>query len=124
MKKPLATLMDLSVNLHQAVYNQNVEQMDLIVLKMIRKTNQLKQNASTILPYHEQSYLNKLLQNLQFNLEAFRKSNRYKKNYINGINRKLTYLAHIYGVKKYMLFSSAQKIEVYGCKLVGINHFI
>lgn len=113
MKKPLATLMDLSVNLHQAVYDQNIEQIDLIVLKMIRKTNQLKQDASTILPHHEQSYLNKLLQSLQFNLEAFRKSNRYRKNYINSINRKLTYMAHIYGVTKYAVFFCSKDRSVW-----------
>ncbi len=113
MKKPLVSLMDLSVNLHRAVYDQNAEQMDLIILKMIQQTTQLKQNANTVLPYHEQSYLNKLLRSLQFNLEAFRKSNRYKKNYINSINRKLTYIAHIYGLKKYTVFFCSKDRSVW-----------
>ena len=104
IKKPLTVLTDLSVSLHRAVYNQNTGQADLLALKMIQQMDHLQQTAGKILSLHENAYLNKLLQGLRFNLEVLRASRRYKQNYINTINRKLTYIAHIYGLKNYTVF--------------------
>ena len=114
IKDLLVSLVDTSVHLHQSVYDQNISAIELNTLKLLKQVQWLRANIHhKAYHYQEAAYLDKLLLGLEFNLEAFRKSKLYKKNYIKSINRKLTYIAHIYGVKKYTVFFCAADRSVW-----------
>ncbi len=113
MHSSIRSLVDLSVNLHQAVYDQDQAKIDLIVSKMKRHIQHIKNKNNNSRSYHEKSYLNKLFGSLQFNLIALNQSSRYRTNYVHVINRKLAHIAHIYGLKKYFVFFCAKDKNVW-----------
>lgn len=112
-KTPLVSLLDEAVDLHQAVYAQKEDQVLLTLSRMVNQIETLKQSPS-VLPYHQQSYMYKLLQGLKPQLEAIKTSSPgNRKNNINSVNRTLTYMAHVYGLKKYAIFFCPQDYSVW-----------
>ena len=103
LKTPLTALLDEAVDLHHAVYSNQEDRIHLTLSKMIYQIEELKQFPQ-LLPYHQQSYTYGLLQALKPQLEAIKVSREKRKDNINAINRTLTYMAHVYGLKKYAVF--------------------
>ena len=104
LKRPLTSLLDEAVYLHQAFYSQQEDQIRLTSLKMINQIEMLERSPQ-LLPYHQRSYIDRLLRSLKPHLEAIRTSSAgIRRTNINAVNRTLTYMAHIYGLKKYAVF--------------------
>ncbi len=101
------SLIDMSVDLHKAVYDKNKEHINLLISKITKHISYMQAKVPKLLPHHEQSYIDKLLRSVQFNIEALAKTHRYKNNYIYAINRKLIHIARIYDVKRYKVFFCA-----------------
>ena len=112
-KAPLVSLLDEGVYLHQAFYAKKEDQVLLTLSKMVNQVETLQQSPR-VLPYHQQSYVYKLLQGLAPQLEAIKTAPPDKqKNGLNKINRTLTYMAHVYGLKKYAVFFCPQDYSVW-----------
>ena len=103
LKRPLTSLLDEGVDLHQAFYSKEEDQIRLTSLRMINQIEVLELPPQ-ILPYHQRSYIDRLLKSLRTQLEAIRTSPGKRKTNINSVNRTLTYMAHIYGLEKYAVF--------------------
>ncbi|MDE0517999.1 MAG: hypothetical protein OXH36_00365 [Bdellovibrionales bacterium] len=103
LENPLTALLDEAVDLHHAIYSNQEGRIHLTLSKMINKIEELKQFPQ-LLPYHQQSYTYNLLQGLRPQLEAIKVSRGKRKDNINAINRTLTYMAHVYGLRKYAVF--------------------
>lgn len=103
LKEPLTSLLDEAVYLHQAFYSQREDQIRLTSLKMINQIAMLEQSPQLV-PYHQRSYIDRLLKSLKPRLEAIRTSPSTRRTNINSVNRTLTYMAHIYGLNKYAVF--------------------
>ena len=97
------SLLDEAVYLHKAFYTQEEDQILLTLSKMVNTIEILEQSPSP-LPYHQQSYVHRLLQRLKPQLEVIRTTPGKRKVTINSINRTFTYMAHVYGLKKYAVF--------------------
>lgn len=103
LKGTLTSLLDKAVDLHQAFYSKKEDQMRLTLLRMINTIEVLEQSPQS-LPYHQKSYISKLLRELKPKLETLKNSHTKTAESINSINRSLTYMAHVYGLKKYVVF--------------------
>ena len=103
LKGPLVSLLDEVVYLHQAFYSKKEDQIHLISSKMTNQIEILEQSPH-FLSYHQQSYTHKLLRDIKAQLEAIKSAGNTRKSSINSINRTLTYMAHLYGLKKYAVF--------------------
>lgn len=103
LKAPLVSLLDEAVYLHQAFYSKKEDQIHLTLSKMINQINVLERSPE-LLPYHQRSYTYRVLQSLKPQLEAMKVAKEKRKANINSINRTLTYMAHVYGLKKYAVF--------------------
>ena len=103
LKNPLISLLDEAVDLHHAIYSNQEDRIHLTLSKMINKIEEMQQFPQ-LLPYHQQSYTYNLLQSLTPQLEAIKESRGKRKDNINVVNRTLTYMAHVYGLRKYMVF--------------------
>ncbi len=103
LKGTLTSLLDKAVDLHQAFYSKKEDQMRLTLLKMINTIKILEQSPQP-LPYHQRTYISKLLRELKPKLETLKNSYGNTAESINSINRSLTYMAHVYGLKKYVVF--------------------
>ena len=112
IKAPLVSLLDSAVYLHKAVYSRKEAQIHLALLKINNQIAELEQSPM-LLPYHQHSYIYKVLQDLKTNLEAVKNSKQRRKANVNSINRALTYMAHVYGVKKYAVFFCPQDRSVW-----------
>lgn len=103
LKEPLTSLLDEVVYLHKAFYSQQEDRIRLTALKMINQIEMLERSPQ-LLPYHQRSYIDRLLKSLKPQLEAIRTSPSRRRTNINSVNRTLTYMAHIYGLNKYAVF--------------------
>ena len=103
LREPLTSLLDEAVYLHQAFYSKKEDQVRLTSLKMINQIEMLERSPQLI-PYHQRSYVDRLLKSLKPQLEAIRTSPSSRRTNINSVNRTLTYMAHIYGLNKYAVF--------------------
>ena len=104
LKAPLVSLLDDAVYLHQAFYSKEEGQIHLALSRMINQIETLEQTPE-LLPYHQRSYTYRVLRGLKLQLEAMTgMTNGKRKNNINSINRTLTYMAHVYGLKKHAVF--------------------
>ena len=103
LRGPLVSLLDEAVYLHQAVYAKQEDQIHLTLSKMVNQIETLEKSPQ-LLPYHQQSYIYRLLQGLKPQLEAIKVSQEKRGASINSINRTFTYMAHVYGLKKYAVF--------------------
>ncbi len=103
LKGPLVSLLDEAVDLHRAFYSKKEDQINIISLKMARKIEELEQSPR-LLPYHQGSYIHRLLQGLKPQLEAVKTPGSKRQSNIASINRSLTYMAHVYGLRKYAVF--------------------
>ena len=112
LKEPLLSLLDEAVNLHRAVYSKKEDQINIISLKMARKIRELE-NSPRLPPYHQGSYIHRLLQGLKPQLEAVKTPNGKRQRNIASINRSLTYMAHVYGLRKYAVFFCPQDRSVW-----------
>ena len=103
LRVPLVALLDEAVSLHQAFYSKKEEQVHLTVSKMVNQIEMLERFPN-LLPYHQWSYIYKLLQDLKPQLEVMKIAKVKRKVHMNAVNRTLTYMAHVYGLKKYAVF--------------------
>ena len=103
LKGPLTSLLDEAVYLHQAFYSKQEDQIRLTSLKMMNQIEVLERSPQLV-PYHQRSYIGRLLKGLKPQLEAIRTSPGMRRTNINAVNRTLTYMAHIYGLNKYAVF--------------------
>lgn len=103
LKRPLTSLLDEAVYLHQAFYSKQEDQIRLTSLKMMNQIEVLERSPQLV-PYHQRSYIGRLLRSLKPQLEAIRTSPGIRRTNINAVNRTLTYMAHIYGLNKYAVF--------------------
>ncbi len=103
LQEPLTSLLDKAVDLHQAFYSKKEEQIHLTLSSMIN-TIESWERSPQLLPYHQQSYISKLLQKLKPELSALKNSHGRAKRNINAINRSLIDMARMYGLKKYIVF--------------------
>ncbi len=114
IKGPLTFLLDEAVSLHRAVYSKQEKQIHVALLKM-RYQIEMLEKFPQLLPYHQQSYIKRLLQYLKPKLEAIKApGDNRRKNNIASINRTITYMAHVYGLKKkYAVFFCPQDRSVW-----------
>ena len=112
LKAPLISLLDSAVDLHQAFYSKKEAQIHLTSLQMARKIQELEQSPG-LLPYHQGSYIYRLLQDLKPRLEAVKTPGGKRKKNIASINRDLTYVALMYGLRKYAVFFCPQDRSVW-----------
>ena len=105
LKAPLVSLLDEAVYLHQAFYSKKEDQIHLTLSRMINQIEVLEQSPE-LLPYHQRSYTYRLLRGLKPQLEAMMKiaNKGNRKTSINSINRTLIYMAHVYGLKKHVVY--------------------
>jgi len=105
LKMPIIALLDEAVDLHQAIYFKKEDQVRLALSKIIKQIKMIE-DSYQLLPYHQQSYIYKLLQDLKPTLENIKSSSmKNRAEYINTINRTVSHLSHIYGLKqKYAVF--------------------
>ena len=103
LKGPLISLLDEAVYLHKAFYSKKEDQIHLTVSKMVSQIKALEQSPQ-LLPYHQKYYVYRLLQTLKPQLESIQSVPEERSANINSINRTITYMAHIYGLKKYDVF--------------------
>ena len=103
LKTPLTSLLDIGVYFHEAVYSQNEGKIRLALSKLENQIEILERSPQ-FLPYHQRTYVYRLLQNLKPHLDAVKISSKERKRKIKAINRILTHMAHIYGLKKYAVF--------------------
>lgn len=102
-KTPIISLLDEAVYLHHALYSKQTDKIDLALLKVKNKIKILEASPN-LLPYQQQSYIYKLLRDIKPKLEAIKISQNNSKKSVNSINRTFTYMAHVYGLKKYATF--------------------
>lgn len=103
LKVPLVSLLDEAVYLHQAFYSKKEDHIYLALSKMVNQIEILEKSPK-LLPYHQRFYIYRLLKDLKPQLEAMKITKGKRKVGINAVNRTLTYMAHIYGLKKYAVF--------------------
>ena len=113
-KQTLLALLDEAVHLHGAVYSQDEDRIHLSISKIMDKIEQLRV-FSVLMPYHELSYRDKLLQNIAIQLETLKSPPGQNRKYnMNIINREFTNLIHIYGLeKKYIVFFCSKDRSVW-----------
>lgn len=104
-KAPLISLLDEAISLHEMFYSGNEDQINLRASKMIQKINNIRRQSISSLPHHQRNYMERLLQDLSSQLESLRISEEgVRVHNIHAINRQLTYMAKVYGLKKYDVF--------------------
>ena len=104
-KAPLISLLDEAIYLHEMFYSGNEDQINLRASKMIQKINNIRRQSIASLPHHQRNYMERLLQDLSSQVESLKVSEPEDRvNNIHAINRQLTYMAKVYGVKKYNVF--------------------
>ena len=122
LKSPLVSLLDETVDLHKAFYSQRDDQLHLAVSKMVAHISTLEKNTYLFSPT-QRSYMHRLLQGLKPKLEAIKAEGTKKggKPHIDSINRTVTYMAHLYGLKKYTIFFCPQDRSVWMQGKTGKN---
>ena len=121
LKSPLISLLDETVGLHKAFYSKRDDQVHLAVSKMATHISTLEKNTYLFSPT-QRSYIHRLLQGLKPKLEAIKaEGTRGGKPHIDSINRTVTYMAHLYGLKKYTIFFCPQDRSVWMQGKTGEN---
>ncbi len=113
-KTPLVSLLDEAIRLHEVFYSKNEDQINLRASKMIQQIRDIRKQSVLSLSHHQRSYMEKLLQDLSSQLESLKMSGESDRvTQIHAINRQLTYMAKVYGLKKYDIFFCSKDRRVW-----------
>ena len=105
MKAPLFSFLDTAVDLQEAFYAGKTDQTNLLARKMIQKIQKVREQSKKSLSYHQKAYMEKILQNLNTQLESFSaESFKNRSKNILAINRQTAYMAKTYGINNYNFF--------------------
>ena len=114
-KTSLVFLLDQAIQLHEVFYSKNEDQVLLKASKMIQHIKTIKPGLKRSLSYHQWLYIERLLQNVNSQLESLKiisdKTDRVGK--IHSINRQVIYMAKVYGLKKYDVFFCSKDRSVW-----------